>query len=52
MRLARSCARVLLRRGVIRPRLDSMPAGVARALTGAVGLHKEGNSNLLPGEVV
>jgi hypothetical protein len=38
MRLARSWARVLVRRGIIRPRLDSTPAAVARALTGAVGV--------------
>ena len=44
MRLARSCARVLFRRGIFRPRFGWGFGTSAGALTGAVGLHKEGNA--------
>ena len=45
MRLARSCARVLLRRGITRPRLGWAFRASAGALTGAVGLHNVGNTS-------
>ncbi len=40
MRLARSCAQVLLRRRIIRPRLGWAFRASAGALTGAVGLQQ------------
>jgi hypothetical protein len=52
MRLARSWARVVLRRGIIRPRLGDALRALAGALTGAVGRHSVGNNSRLPGSVV
>ena len=52
MRVARSCARVIVRRGIIRPRLGWAFRASAGALSGAVGLHNVGNNSRLPGEVV
>jgi len=45
MRLARSCSLVVLRRGIIRPRLGAVLGTLAGALTGAVGRHRVGNSS-------
>ena len=49
MRLARSWARVVLRRGIFRPRLGSALGAFAGALTGAVGLHSVEKISRLPG---
>ena len=43
---------LLLRRGIFRPRFGWARGTSAGALTGAVGLHRVGNSSRLPGWVV
>jgi hypothetical protein len=50
MRLARSSARVLRRRGMASPLLRA--GGVPVTVTGAVGALRLGKSSLLPGVVV